>query len=106
MGLPAAQGLYDPRFEHDACGLGFVATLKRTATHDVVKQALKILDPNLAEDDVAKQRFCREARAAASITHENVVAVHQVENALLLAHRDSLREGRICWNRDASSPRH
>jgi WD40 repeat protein len=41
--------------------------------------ALKILDPNLAEDDVAKQRFCREARAAASITHENVVAVHQVE---------------------------
>src|SRR6184192_3611964 len=44
MGLPAAQGLYDPRFEHDACGLGFVATLKRTATHDVVKQALKILE--------------------------------------------------------------
>jgi glutamate synthase (NADPH/NADH) large chain len=43
MGLPAAQGLYDPRFEHDACGLGFVATLKRSATHDVVKQALEIL---------------------------------------------------------------
>jgi glutamate synthase (NADPH/NADH) large chain len=43
MGLPAAQGLYHPRFEHDACGLGFVATLKRTATHDVVKQALEIL---------------------------------------------------------------
>ena len=29
MGLPPAQGLYDPRFEHDACGLGFVATLQR-----------------------------------------------------------------------------
>ena len=29
MGLPPAQGLYDPRFEHDACGLGFVATLER-----------------------------------------------------------------------------
>ena len=43
MGLPPAQGLYDPRFEHDACGLGFVATLNRTASHDVVKQALEIL---------------------------------------------------------------
>jgi eukaryotic-like serine/threonine-protein kinase len=43
--------------------------------------ALKVLSPELAEDEVARQRFCREARAAASITHENVVAVHQVEKA-------------------------
>ncbi len=43
--------------------------------------ALKVLDPELANDDVARQRFCREARAAASITHENVVAVHQVEKS-------------------------
>lgn len=43
--------------------------------------ALKVLDPDLAHDDVARQRFCREARAAASITHENVVAVHQVEHS-------------------------
>jgi serine/threonine protein kinase len=43
--------------------------------------ALKVLDPEFAEDDVARQRFCREARAAASITHENVVAVHQVEKS-------------------------
>jgi eukaryotic-like serine/threonine-protein kinase len=41
--------------------------------------ALKVLDPALADDEVARARFCREARAAASITHENVVAVHQVE---------------------------
>jgi eukaryotic-like serine/threonine-protein kinase len=41
--------------------------------------ALKILDLDLLGDEVAHQRFCREARAAASITHENVVAVHQVE---------------------------
>lgn len=43
--------------------------------------ALKILDPELAGDQVSRQRFCREARAAASITHENVVAVHQVEKS-------------------------
>lgn len=41
--------------------------------------ALKVLDPQLAQDELARKRFCREARSAASITHENVVAVHQVE---------------------------
>jgi hypothetical protein len=41
--------------------------------------ALKVLDPLLANNETARKRFCREARAAASITHENVVAVHQVE---------------------------
>jgi eukaryotic-like serine/threonine-protein kinase len=43
--------------------------------------AVKVLDPDLADDEVARQRFCREARAAASVTHENVVAVHQVERS-------------------------
>jgi glutamate synthase (NADPH) large chain len=43
MALPPRQGLYDPAFEHDACGLGFVATLERTPTHDIVAQALEIL---------------------------------------------------------------
>lgn len=41
--------------------------------------ALKVLDPELMDDETARQRFCREARAAASVSHENVVAVHQVE---------------------------
>jgi len=44
--------------------------------------AIKVLDPALAGDDVARQRFCREARAAAAVTHENVVAVHQVEKSV------------------------
>ncbi len=43
MSLPERQGLYDPRFEHDACGLGFVARLDQKATHRVVEQALEIL---------------------------------------------------------------
>ena len=40
---PAAQGLYDPRNEHDACGVGFVATLTGIADHTVVDQALTVL---------------------------------------------------------------
>lgn len=43
--------------------------------------AVKVLDPDLADDEQSRQRFCREARAAASIAHENVVAVYQVEKS-------------------------
>jgi WD40 repeat protein/serine/threonine protein kinase len=41
--------------------------------------AVKVLDPKLANNEVARQRFCRESRAAAQVTHENVVTVLQVE---------------------------
>ncbi len=37
-------GLYDPTQEHDACGVGFVAHIKGRKTHDIVTQALKILE--------------------------------------------------------------
>jgi len=39
-----AGGLYDPRFEHDACGGGFVAHIKGDRRHAIVTQALKILE--------------------------------------------------------------
>jgi len=38
------QGLYDPRQEHDACGVGFVAHIKGKQSHDMVCQGLKILE--------------------------------------------------------------
>jgi glutamate synthase domain-containing protein 2/glutamate synthase domain-containing protein 1/glutamate synthase domain-containing protein 3 len=42
-GLPHKQGLYDPQFEHDACGIGFVANIKGIKSHEIVKQALRVL---------------------------------------------------------------
>ncbi len=42
-GAPQKQGLYDPAFEHDACGVGFVANLKGVKSHEIVRQALTIL---------------------------------------------------------------
>lgn len=50
---------YDPQLERDV--------------------AIKVIDPKLANNEVARQRFCREARAAAAVTHDNLVAVHQVD---------------------------
>ena len=35
-------GLYDPQFEHDACGVGFVAHIKGIKSHDIVEQGLRI----------------------------------------------------------------
>ena len=41
---PQAAGLYDPAFEHDACGIGAVAHLSGVPTHDVVARSLHVLD--------------------------------------------------------------
>ena len=43
MGLPEAQGLYDPRNEHDACGVGFIADIKGRKSNDIIRQGLQIL---------------------------------------------------------------
>ena len=41
--LPKEEGLYDPRFEHDACGVGFVAHLKGEKSHNIVQKGLELL---------------------------------------------------------------
>lgn len=57
---PMKQGLYNPKFEHDACGIGFIATLKKDASHRLVQQGLEMLsrlkhrggkgsDPNIGD---------------------------------------------------------
>ena len=40
---PEKQGLYDPQFEHDSCGVGFVAQIKNRQSHQVVQQGLRLL---------------------------------------------------------------
>jgi glutamate synthase (ferredoxin) len=43
IGPPKKQGLYDPQFEHDACGVGFVVNMKGKKSHEIVRQALTVL---------------------------------------------------------------
>jgi glutamate synthase (ferredoxin) len=40
---PPKQGLYDPRFEHESCGVGFVVNIKGKKSHPIVQQALQVL---------------------------------------------------------------
>ena len=42
-GLPEKQGLYDPQYEHDACGVGFICQMKGKRNHEIIGQALTVL---------------------------------------------------------------
>lgn len=57
-------------------GMGVVLHAFDDSLHRDV--AVKVLDPQLANNKIARQRFCREARAAASVSHDNLVAIYQV----------------------------
>jgi glutamate synthase domain-containing protein 2/glutamate synthase domain-containing protein 1/glutamate synthase domain-containing protein 3 len=43
-GVPKKQGLYDPWFEHDACGVGFVVDMKGRKSHQILRQAIQVLE--------------------------------------------------------------
>ena len=81
MGLEQ-QGLYDPRNEHDACGVGFVAHIKGRKSHTIVEQGLTVLrnlthrgavgwDPKLSDGAgiliQIPDRFYREEMAKAGV---------------------------------------
>ncbi|EMI16100.1 protein containing Serine/threonine protein kinase [Rhodopirellula maiorica SM1] len=57
-------------------GMGIV--LEAFDTHLQRSVAIKVLNPEFAKNDTARQRFCREGRAAAAISHEHVVSMYQV----------------------------
>ena len=72
-GEPGAQGLYDPAYEHDACGIGFVAHINGVRSRDVVEKSLELLQ-NLAH---------RSAVAADSCTGDGAGILLQVPHAFL-----------------------
>src|SRR5262249_30614696 len=41
--IPGKQGLYDPQYEHDACGVGLVVDLKGCKSHTLLEQAIQVL---------------------------------------------------------------
>ncbi len=42
-GYPTGQGLYDPSFERDACGIGFIANIQGERSHDIILKGIQIL---------------------------------------------------------------
>lgn len=60
-------------------GMGVVFEAFDTRLHRPV--ALKVMKPEIAQDDLAKQRFLREARGTAALKSDNVVTIHDVGQA-------------------------
>ncbi len=42
--FPRKQGLYDPRFEHDSCGVGFIVDIKGRKSHEIIRNGIQILE--------------------------------------------------------------
>ena len=60
-------------------GMGIVLRAFDDKLHRIV--AIKVLAPALAASGPARQRFVREAQAAAAVPHDNIIAIHAVEDA-------------------------
>ena len=54
--LPGQQGLYHPRFEHDACGIGFIAHVEGKRSHRILEMALEALCNHAHRGAVADDR--------------------------------------------------
>jgi serine/threonine-protein kinase len=78
--LPGAIGRLGPYEVLDVLGeggMGIVVKAFDPALHRVV--AIKVLAPQMAASGAARRRFDREARAAAAVVHDHVVAIHAVD---------------------------
>ena len=88
----SARGLYDPRDEHDACGVGFVVDVKGRRSHEVVRMALRVLinlkhrgasgsEPNRARESAG------DAPIPKSPAHSNTAAATSGTRSLMLVTR-------------------
>jgi glutamate synthase (NADPH) large chain len=106
-GLPPKQGLYDPWFEHDACGVGFVVDIKGRKSNKILKNAIQILK-NLDHRGAAGSEantgdgagvliqmphaFLKEACKAARIT---LPAPGEYGSGLIFLPRDRIKRRRL-----------
>ena len=100
--LQASRGLYDPSYEHDACGVAFVARVRAPASHEVVARALHALE----------RLEHRGAEGADPDTGDGAGILIQLPDAFLraeagfeLPERGPLRRGRLLPARRATRPR-
>lgn len=76
---PGRIGKIGPFEVIDEVGRGGMGVVLRAVDASLKREvAVKVLDPGLSKQTVARERFCREAQAAAKVSHENIVAVYQV----------------------------
>src|SRR5258708_5808412 len=79
---PSALGRFGPYEVLEVIGQGGMGVVLKALDPGLNRViAIKVLAPQLAASAAARKRFAREARAAAAVVHENVVAIHAVDIA-------------------------
>ena len=79
---PAMVGCLGPYEIAEVIGRGGMGIVLKGFDRDLNRYvAIKILAPHLATSAAARQRFAREAKAAAAVVHDHIVAIHAVDNA-------------------------
>src|SRR5437667_3747641 len=103
--LPPKQGLYDPQFEHDACGVGFVVDIAGRKSNDIIRKSLQVL-VNLQH---------RGAKGCEANTGDGAEILLQIPHEFLKAECKKLRfelpppgnygVGMVCLPRDSYTQR-
>src|SRR5438093_308197 len=95
---PPSRGLYDPRFDHDACGVAFVARIAGGASHEVVASGIDALERRLyvlrrvIEARAAAAGYARSSFHWASLSSRTLIYKGMLTAAQLAAFYPDLRE--------------
>ena len=101
--IPARQGLYDPRNEHDACGVGFVAHIKGRKSHEIVRQGLKILDRLTHRGAVGADPLAGDGAGILLQMPDAFLRAHCADLGLTLPEEGAYAVGMVFLPRDAAS---
>ena len=69
MAFPKKQGLYDPAFEKDSCGVGFVMNMKGEKSHEIIRQGIEILNKLEHRGACGSDSLTGDGAGSVSYTH-------------------------------------
>ena len=101
--LPIRQGLYDPRNEHDACGVGFIVHIKGHKSHAIVQQGLELLRNLTHRGAVGADPFAGDGAGILIQMPDTFVRAECAKQGLSLPAQGDYAAGMVFLPRDPSN---
>ena len=92
--LPKKQGLYDPAYEHDSCGIGFVANIKGERSYNIIERGLEVLERMAHRGAEVNVRITRKKPSSfdpITPSHHSTTAVEALRAGALLPRSSAFR---------------